>query len=73
MGWNAGDMSGLVLLDSMRNHLNAKLTTIIDESENDVKIHRKFLFDREDDPLEEQITEFILGDFSDEIVRDILA
>ena len=63
------DFSDQAMENMMRNFLSARLTTIIDEDGENVNIERKFLYNRDENPLEEQTTTFILGDISKEMVN----
>jgi len=74
LGWDeniGGDKSVTSLTEkameaTLRNYLNARLTTTISEDDDDVRIERRFLFENEDE-LEEQKTSFKLGDQREKI------
>ena len=54
---------------TMQHFLSASLTTLIDEDGENVSIYRKFLYDREENPFEEQTTSFFLDDVSEIVVK----
>ena len=54
----------------MQHFLSASLTTLIDEDGENVSIYRKFLYDREESPFEEQTTNFFLDDVSEIVVKN---
>ena len=59
----------LSLTATMEHFLSSSLTTLIDEDGENVSIYRKFLYDREENPIEEQTTNFFLDDISKIVVR----